>query len=263
MDELKEILMQLDFKSFHDLKIMNFIEKLGFDDGEKVMMYIQKYTELKNIDKNITFEELYSKTGVLFTICVTNITKNCSEYHNAIHTPQLSILQSLKMTTCVPFFFMPIEWNGCYYCDGALIEPYPFHYSKIHSIPSSHRIGVWLINTNDYMYLMNQEYKYTFEEPMGYIFTILLIIYTQMLKNKYKKINKNTIAIHFECSSLNINISEEEKKEMYMKGVNQCRKFMRKKLRLIHKKRMVSYFFHTWKNNISCKDKDAVEKSNK
>jgi predicted patatin/cPLA2 family phospholipase len=248
VDEMREIILfEMDFKSFHDLKIMNFIEKMGFDDGERVRLSIQKYSMAKNIPEDITFEELYSKTGVLLTVTVTNITNNCAEYHNAIHTPKMSVFLSLRMTMCVPFLFMPIEWNGCYYCDGALIDPYPYDYSKIHSIPQKHRIGVWLINTNDYFYLMNKAYQYTFKEPMEYILSILLIVYTQMLKNKYKKIQKNTIAIDFECSCLNIEMSDKEKADMYMKGLLGCRKFMKKKMRLIQRRRLCQKYFNLWK----------------
>lgn len=258
IEEMKEIIFGLDFKSFHDLKIMNFIEKMGFDDGERVMMSIQKYSERKNIHENITFQELYLKTGVLLTIVVTNITNNCSEYHNAIHTPYQNVLLSLKMTTCVPFLFMPIELNGCYYCDGGLLDPYPYHYSN--SISQENRIGVWLINTNDYLYLMNREYRYTFKEPMEYILNILLIVYGQMLKQKYKKITKNTIAISFDDSCLKIDLSEKEKINMYMKGIQSCKKFMNKKMRKIRICRSLHYFFRLWKNNIYSNNKNAIDK---
>jgi hypothetical protein len=134
-----------------------------------------------------------------------------------------------------------------YYCDGALTDPYPYYYSNEHNKGKENAIGVWLLNRAEYDSLSHKENHVQFQEPFEYIRNILFIMYNQYVKCKYKKINKNTIPILFEKSSISVDITSHEKVEMYMMGMNACRIFMRKKLRLIRKKRLYLKYFYLWR----------------
>jgi len=247
VDEIKKVMFDMDFTSFHDLKIMNFIEKMGFDEGDKIKNVLRKYTNDKNISENITFQELYEKTGVILTITVSNLSKNIPEYHNVIHTPHLNILESLQMSMCIPFLFMPILSDNNYYCDGALTDPYPYYYFNEYNKNKKDSIGVWLLSKSEYDNLNNKSNNVQFQEPFEYIKNILFMMYNQFMKYKYRKINKNTIPIVFEKSSISVDITYNEKYEMYTMGIIACRKFINKKLRLIRKKRLYQKYFNLWK----------------
>ena len=52
------------------------------------------------------------------------------EYINYETDPDLSLSRLGKMTTAIPFFFKPVEYNGNFYVDGGLRGHYPIEQCK-------------------------------------------------------------------------------------------------------------------------------------
>jgi NTE family protein len=252
INELNKIIFEINFGIFQDLKIINLLEKCGFDEGIKFTNFLIALITNKKFNQNITFKELYDITNKILTIVVTNITKGIAEYHNYINTPDLSILLSLRMSTNIPIMFSPIFYNNNYYVDGALLDPFPYFYNR--NIEKSKKLGLWLFDKYEINFIKNNNVNFINEltDSFNYSLELLKIIHINYIKKFYKKIPKNVIYIDYDLNST-INTFDntlEEKTNMYNIGTNKCKKFFKKFFKEKNKIFLLKKYFLLWKNKI-------------
>lgn len=72
-----------------------------------------------------TFEELYSKTGILLTILACNVTKMEETIFNVHTTPSLDIISAIEMSCNLPLIFQRIQYLNNFMSDGGLINNFP------------------------------------------------------------------------------------------------------------------------------------------
>jgi predicted acylesterase/phospholipase RssA len=247
IDELNNILMQLKFEMFQDLKIINFIEKNGLDDGSRMTNLFKAILLNKKIDPSITFKELYEKTNKIITITVVNITKGVTEYHNYYTQPDMEVLLSLRMSSNIPIVFSPILYNNHYYVDGALLDPYPYFFIK-----NTKKIGIWLFEKYEFHFIKNTEVEFvnSMNDNFSYIMNLLKIIHINYMKKYYKKILKNTVYIDFDYSSITFEVSDVDKKNMFLIGSKKCNQFMKKIYKTKRKKYLAFKYFYLWYSKI-------------
>ena len=247
INELNDILFKINFQNFQDLKVINLIEKCGFDEGIKITNFLKAIIISKNFSSNITFKELYDKTNKILTIVVVNITKGIPEYHNYINTPDLSVLLSLRMSINIPILFSPILYNDNYYIDGALLDPFPYFYHK-----DTSKIGFWLFEKYEFNFIKNIDTIFVNKivNSLSYTSELLKIIYINYIKKKYKKIPNNVVYIDFDFKNKNLvdfDVTIEDKIKMFNIGKRKCALFLKKKIKLYLKKK----YFLKWKNIIN------------
>lgn len=243
--EINEILFYLHFDKFQDLKLRNLLERCGFDEGIKFTNLFKALLIQKKMDENITFKELFTLTNKVLTITTANITKGIVEYHNHINTPNLNVVLSLRMSINIPILFSPILYNGNYYVDGALLEPFPYNYFK-----NTKKIGFWVFEKYEFDFLKKNDVTFIndINNSVSYIYDLLKIIYTNYIKEKYKKIPKNVIYINLDFSKQNVesfNLDINEKLKLFNIGKKKCKKFIRNINNNFLKKR----YFNKWKKN--------------
>jgi predicted patatin/cPLA2 family phospholipase len=247
INELNKIIFEINFGIFQDLKIINLLEKCGFDEGIKFTNFLISVIVNKNFNQNITFKELYNITNKVLTIVVTNITKGIAEYHNYINTPNLSILLSLRMSTNIPIIFSPIFYHNNYYVDGGLLDPFPYFYNK--NIEKSKKIGLWLFNKYEINFIKNNNVNFINEitDSFNYTLELLKIIHINYIKKFYKKIPKNVIYIDYDLNNIicTFENSLDEKKYMYNLGEKKCKKFFKKTEKIY----LLKKYFKLWKMN--------------
>lgn len=244
--EINDILLNINFGDFQDFKIINLIEKCGLDEGNKFNNLIKAFIINKGFQSSITYKELYDLTNRILTVITVNITKGITEYHNYINTPNLSIYLSIRMSMNIPLIFSPILYNNNYYIDGALLEPFPFHYYK-----NNKKIGFWLFDKYELNFIKNYNINFIAYLPdsLTYLFSLIKILYVNYMKKYYKKIPKDVIYINFDLKNLNFenfNVTDEDKIRMYNIGSNKCKLFFNK----IYKKNRIKYleskYFKLW-----------------
>ena len=241
--EINEILFCLNFDKFQDLKLKNLFEKCGFDEGIKFTNLFKALLIQKKIDENITFNELFNLTKQVLTINTVNITKGVVEYHNYLNTPNLSVVLSLRMSINIPILFSPILYNENYYVDGALLEPFPYHYMK-----NTNKIGFWLFDKYEFDFFkeINVTFVSNINNSVSYIYDLLKIIYTNYMKEKYKIIPKNVIYINIDFSKKDIesfNMDINEKIKLFNIGKKKCKKFIKS----IMNESLKRKYFNKWK----------------
>ena len=120
-------------------KFMNFLNKYGLDSGNNIMLWIESLIVKKEYSGNLTFEELFNKTGKNFKVYAANLNKySFVEFSNKC-TPKLKVLDAIRMSISIPFMFTINKFNlqsselsldGDIYVDAGLIQNYPIELFK-------------------------------------------------------------------------------------------------------------------------------------
>jgi predicted acylesterase/phospholipase RssA len=249
VEEFKNIFLNIDFSMFLDMRITNLINTNGFDNGEKFNNFLKALILNKNYSVDITFDELYKKTGKILTVVVSNISLGIPEYHNYITAPNMSVLLSLKMSMTIPILFSPIKYNEQYYIDGGLLDPYPYYYHK-----NTKKIGILTIDDNEYSFLKKYSSNFIYEmnNTFDYLNKLIFILHLNYVKIKLKKIPKNTIKIFVgkDINGLDFDVKQETKTKLFKQGILSSYKYYKKILKKRRKRYLSMKYYFIWKNHV-------------
>lgn len=123
--EIEDEILLKNFKTLKDFDTVKFFENFGIDTGNNIMSWIESQLIKRNLDLNTTFRQLYIFNNIDFQVGVTNLSKQQLEIHNHINTPNASVLESIRMSISLPFFFKSIKRDNCFYIDGGIMNNYP------------------------------------------------------------------------------------------------------------------------------------------
>lgn len=133
-DITPEIIFQtFQSKGIFDIKII-----------EKILDPIMKSSE---IERNITFKELYQTNGIDFNVYVSEL--NNLEMVRLSHetTPDEKIISAIYKSCAIPPLFKPVIENSRCYFDGGVFANYPLHcfLSRMDEIDEDKIFGIKLI----------------------------------------------------------------------------------------------------------------------
>lgn len=146
LNVLEEAIMKINFLDLLDvdsIDINSILFQNGMFDNDKITSLIQGLLKHKYNKSDLTLQELYEINPILLTVKCCNVTRGYNEYINYKTHPNLSISLLLKMTTCLPFIFKPIEYNDNLYVDGGLTGGYPIE------LVTSNYLGLLVIGKSD------------------------------------------------------------------------------------------------------------------
>ena len=128
--EMFEEVLKKNFEQLKNIRIMNFATKYGLDSGENFVNWLKDLMKKKDINPDITLLDFYDKTKVDFQIMATNLNKYCYKRFNYIDTPNVKVVDAIRMSISIPFLFTAIEFEGDIYVDGGLTDNYPISLFK-------------------------------------------------------------------------------------------------------------------------------------
>jgi len=212
-DQQEKLMLKIDTESFLDLsklEIDNLLVGFGLFDNDKLGDYINSFIRNVLNEENITLKKLYDKIPIKLTVKVFNVTKENLEYINYETDPDLSLSRLGKMTTAIPFFFRPVEYNGNFYVDGGLRGHYPIEQCK----------------TENYLGIFIQGGSVPQESELYEWIPILKFIHSLMINQddivhqiKENKSSKKDIFIKIN-QGLDFHLTQERKLEMIEIGYN-------------------------------------------
>ena len=108
--------------------VYNLYSNKGIFDKTCITKFMQPLLAFKNVDINITLFEFFTLTNIdlhmfaveLDTISIVDIS------HKTF--PELSLIDALCMTSCLPIVFEPIFYKDAFYIDAGIILNYPLEY---------------------------------------------------------------------------------------------------------------------------------------
>ena len=105
--------------------LLNLLNDCGVVRGDRYLAFMKHFLRRALGVTDITFVELTKATGMVLTICVTDLIDACAHYFSVDKTPDVSVLSALAASMAVPLFFVPVEINGRSYVDGAVTANFP------------------------------------------------------------------------------------------------------------------------------------------
>jgi predicted acylesterase/phospholipase RssA len=131
-EEINKILIT-EIKNIINLNydnIDNFLMDYGIDNTNKNKEILKKYLYKKTELNDITFIEFTKKYGLNLIITGTNLTTRETDYFNINNNPEMSIIDALVITSCLPLIYKPIEYNDNLYIDGGIYNNFAYNYFK-------------------------------------------------------------------------------------------------------------------------------------
>jgi predicted patatin/cPLA2 family phospholipase len=182
-DELYSIFTEIDLSKFIDYNIADIFSKLGINDGNELIRLLRVIIKQKLGVMDITFLDLYKITTKRLVITGSNISTNQDTCFDYIQSPNMSVIEAVRISISFALFFTPVEYNNEIYVDGALFNPYPIEYST----NIKRTLGLLLID----------KYKLsTSKTDIGnYMWCILCGFYKRLINLQLEKYIDNTVLI--------------------------------------------------------------------
>ena len=186
IDELEEMIIKLikipDIISVSSDKFLNLFTNLGFNDSKLYLNGIREYIKKKYDMDDITFIELSKLTGVNVYVSVTKINNGKNFIFNVDDTPNISVLDAVAASMCIPLLSQPIKIDNNYYVDGCLTNNLP--YEIFNNINQDDILNVAIYIKDDYnvINIIKDDEELNF---FNYYKQICSIIYSNSLHSSY------------------------------------------------------------------------------
>lgn len=115
--EMEKIALNMEVKNLEDININLLFEKYGLNKGEKIEIFLKYMIEFKNFKQDISFKELYEKTGKILHITACKLNDYSGVVFNYINTPDMEIYRACKYSMKIPMLWA-IDDIECQYIDG-------------------------------------------------------------------------------------------------------------------------------------------------
>lgn len=218
VSEIEKFLIKLDINKVKDLSsdnIFKFFETYGIDNGESMSRIIKIILKNKFNNENITFKELNKITKKKLIITTTCLNDMETQFFDFETTPDMTIVDSLLMSICVPILFTPRKYKDKLYVDGGLTSNYPIDYFN-HDLKST--IGIMVSdnynNTNEIKNITN------------YFYTLFKCPFKKVTKLIYELYKENTIMIESDINFIDFSIKYNTKISMIDEGYDITKKFL-------------------------------------
>lgn len=219
---------------------INIMDNYGVGCSLNYLIDIKQFIKDNYNQDDMTFLELSKKTGVNLYVSATNINNTKNTNFNVNNTPNISIIDAVAASMCVPLLSKPIIIDGYYYIDGYLTDNFPLEIFK--DIPREQILGVAVNVENDY--LIPPIEKGTELSFINYIVNIFFTFYNNTYKLcYYNKINSYNDFLIIKSSPIksifkpNINeeegyidfsLKEEDINNLFLQGFKEINDYMNK-----------------------------------
>lgn len=220
MDVGKEVALGYDISKMlkmDDIKIDNLLVEFGLFDTNGIRNIFKSILKnFKGLD-DINLIDLYEISKIKLNVKVFNVTKKRIEYISHETDPELSIITLAEMTTAIPIFFKPVEYNGYKYVDGGLRGHFPIEECK-----SDNYLGLFIRGGTD------------ITNPIVELFPILEYMYSLMIcQDQYvydieeEKINPRIIYVNVNYG-LKFEMNKQEGEKIIKLGYDESDKHIKK-----------------------------------
>jgi NTE family protein len=131
---IQEMLVYFDMRIVENIeedRLTDFLNCWGINSGKGMSEFLGRFLDTWEPGASTwTFADLASKRpGVSLNITATNLTLGSLAVFSAKTTPALRILDAIRASSSVPLIFTPwMDAHGSMYCDGGVLEEYPWSY---------------------------------------------------------------------------------------------------------------------------------------
>lgn len=216
--ESEDEVLNKKFLELKDMRITNFLTCFGLDTGKNIIRWIEDLLEKKGYNKDVTFKDLYERTGIHFQVLSTNLHTYKYFTFDYINTPDTLVTRAIRLSISIPFVFTVERYNGQVHVDGGLVSNYPI---QLFEKDMSTVLGIKIVSANDQVDKI--------DDISSYIYNVMRCLIIQKEKHTtltdiYKE---HTIYIEAGPFSEGINfaLTTKQKKELIKVGYNATHDF--------------------------------------
>jgi len=230
IEYMKETLYNLDFTKFQDKKciirdIYQLIRFYGLNSVEPIRKFTGKILEDLVQNENITFLELFNKTGIKLTITYLSLKKG-TMYANYLTEPNSSVREAMVKSSTIPLFYEAyLEKDKRkiqdVIMDGGTLNNYPMNFPRSEGVEPNKILGFKFISDDEDPITGDIRLESELPKNIFGIFTYLIeLIRQQALKiHVHKDDWKLSVKIHVgELKSTDFNMTEEQKEWLFKQG---------------------------------------------
>ena len=136
--------------------------QMAISNGNNLTKLFQAILSKKTNKIDITFIDIAKMYGQNLVICASNITKEQHEFFCVDTTPEMSVIDALRMSCSIPLLFSPVTWNNAMYIDGGLYCNFPLTYFKNSTHNLQDILGINVRNKTTSPYKHTNIFQYAF-----------------------------------------------------------------------------------------------------
>ncbi|NBU33741.1 hypothetical protein EB118_12240 [bacterium] len=206
-EQMESIAIDCDMITLGDIQIQGILKNYGLDTGNGITAFLESLVESVGYSKDITFRQLYKKTGKKFTCYAANIRTHALVAFDYITTPNLKVLNAIRMSFGIPLVFTAKRYKGDMYVDGGLIDSFP-----IHLCDPECTLGIRLADSTEHLEVSG---------ITDYLYRIVrCVIETRHRAHNRAEYARCVIDIHTNVMPLKFDLTKEEKLKLIAIGYN-------------------------------------------
>jgi len=242
IDELEVIILKSitnpEIRYISSSKLLNLFTDLGINDSRLYVTGISEYIKKKYNMDDITFIELSKLTGVNVYVSTTKINDGTNFIFNVNDTPNISVLDAVAASMCIPVISKPIKINNNYYVDGCITNNLP--YNVFDNISHDDILCIAIYVKDDYLVTDLFESTDDINFLMYYKQVSSIIYYNSVLSTYIKRVEgfKNPLIVsksHFKTfynfkitdNSIEFNINENDIQNLILQGFTDISEYMK------------------------------------
>ena len=253
--ELKKLMFKIDFGKFIHFDLDTLIKKFGVCNGTELIKLVDFLFRNKGLSPSITFEELYQKTKRKLNITGSCLSKAAftnkfskSDSFNHETTPNMKILEALRITVSIPWVYSPHTFNNQMYVDGALFHPYPISWFQEMDPEKKYTLG----------FVSYDIYEDTPTSIDSYSMSILVGMMDQLKMLCVQNYQKQTVILeNLEFNCFDFGIRNESKEILYKRGIENMTKYLENLFTERRRHYLYKKYIIKWKNYSSATDEAA------
>ena len=125
--------------------IFRLFSGYGWNKGEHFKKWIAQLIKAKTRNEHITFKQFHEMKNPRnrfkdLYVLGANLSTGYSEIFSYEHTPDMKVVDALRITMSLPLFFSAVRYKGHIYVDGGLFNNYPIELfdNRKYIIPNSY-----------------------------------------------------------------------------------------------------------------------------
>ena len=214
--QIEKIVLETDLNKLlntDDLEIDDLLVKFGLFSNKQIGDSISSFIRHKTSKNDLTLRELYDYSNIKLIVKVYNVDRGKTEYFDYKNTSNIELTKLSMMTTAIPYFFQPVEYNDNLYVDGGLKGHFP-----IEACHSKHYLG------------LNVKGGTTNRSNFGILKDLPILKFTMDLMNDRDNNidpDDNKIFTYHINGGLNFSLDINQRKKMIEKGYNETIEYLR------------------------------------
>jgi len=213
----------IPFQYEKQLMLHLLTQKFGLDSGESLSKFIASI-----VPDALTFRDVYMESGHVLSIIGTNITTSSIAIFDPIRTPDMTVCDALRISCSIPLLFTAVERDGEVFVDGAMTSAFPV--SVAADVYGCKRILG--LNFEEYGETVSGK-TMTFEDFISTLVDTVIYSNSKRLTSYHSKdvsVEICTLKMSPGITGLVLDLTEDQKRDMYDAGSSSMRIFLQKQL---------------------------------